>query len=175
MLTKKILMKDLINLIVDKAIYLLGKALQSNENAYAFRDYLYEMYNTSTEQREKLFIKFYTIFKNYYGKYLDESKFSNPDYCFPYRLDCDMTESITNYISKRKNQKLKDLQQKLWDWSFANDKNEEFSDFYEVLFSTFHNDLYYLSGLIIYEENPELFNLNKNYPFYDRNLEILSN
>jgi hypothetical protein len=158
MATKRILKKDLINLIVDKAIYLLEEALRSNENAYTFRDYLSEMYNTSTEGREKLFKQFYVIFKTYYGKYLDESKFSDRDYCFPYRLDCDMTESIINYISKRKNQKLKDLQQKLWEWSFANDKDEEFSDFYEVLYSTFHNDLYYLSGLIFYEENPELFN-----------------
>ncbi len=158
MLTKKILKKDLINLIVDKAIHLLEEALRSDENTYAFRDYLSEMYNTSTEGREKLFKQFYAIFKNYYGKCLDESKFSDPDYCFPYRLDCDMTESITNYISKRKRQKFYDLQQKLWNWSFANDKDEEFSDFYEVLFSTYHNDLYYLTGLICYEENLELLN-----------------
>ena len=100
MTIKKILKKDLINLIVDKAIYLLEEALQSNENAYVFRNYLSEMYNTSTEGREKLFKLFYTIFKNYYGKYLDERKFRDEDYCFPYRLDCDMTESIFNYCIK---------------------------------------------------------------------------
>lgn len=157
MAKKRILKKDLINLIVDKAIYLLEEALRSNENAYTFRVYLSEIYNTSIEGREKLFKKFYVIFKIYYGKYLDESRFSDRDYCFPYRLDCDMTESIINYISKRKNQKLKDLQQRLWEWSFTNDKDEEFSDFYEVLYSNFHNDLHYLSGLILYEENPKLF------------------
>ena len=86
-----------------------------------------------------------------------------------------MTESIINYISKRKNQKLRDLQQKLWDWSLVNDTDEEFSDFYEVLFSTFHNDLYYISGLIIYEENPELFNSNKNDLFDDQILKVCSN
>ena len=44
-----ILKKDLTNFIVDKAIFLLEEALHSNENAYAFRDYLSIMYNTSTE------------------------------------------------------------------------------------------------------------------------------
>ena len=96
---KKILKKDLVNLIVDKAIYLLEEALISNAKAYAFRDYLSGMYNTGTEGREKLFKQFYTIFQTRYGKYLDESKFSDSDYCFPYRLDCEMTESIISYIS----------------------------------------------------------------------------
>lgn len=86
-----------------------------------------------------------------------------------------MTGSIINYISKGKNHKLRDLQQKLWEWSFTNDKDEEYSDFYEVLFSEFHNDLYYISGLIIYEENPELFNSNKNELFDDQILKVCSN
>ena len=154
--SKKLRKKDLINLISDKAVYLLEFALKTDGNAFLFRDSLSEMYNTSADGRMKLYLQFYTAFNKYYGKYISESKLSDPDYSFPFRLDTNMTESIENYISKSKLKKLNDLKQKLWDWSFENDKNEDFHDFYEVLLSSFHNDLYYLAGLVLIKENPRL-------------------
>ena len=132
--SKKLRKKELINLITDKSVSLLEDALKTNENAIGFRDSLSEMYITSVDGRMKLYLQFYTTFNKYYGKYINESKLNDPDYSFPFRLDSDMSESIENYISKSKTKKLRDLQQKLWDWSFENDNNEDYHDFYEVCF-----------------------------------------
>jgi len=107
---------ELINLIVDKAVSMMEDALKSNEKALLWRDFLSSFYDTGNERREQLFREFYQKFNNFYGKDLDESKFSDPDYDFPFLLDCEMSDSIASHISKIKKQKFEELQDKLWDW-----------------------------------------------------------
>jgi hypothetical protein len=156
---KKISKKQLTALILDQGINSLEEALKSNENVIAFRNQLYEKYDTSFVPRKILFWQFYTTFKPWLEMKISENELDNPQSHWPYKIDNSVARLIEKYDPGLNYQKYLELQEKLYDTLFAIDKNKKFNDLCELMLSEFHNDFFFVSALNLYHEHPELFDV----------------
>ncbi|MCX6325071.1 MAG: hypothetical protein NT144_00240 [Bacteroidia bacterium] len=153
----KISKEQLTNLIVDNAISLLEEALKSEENAISFGNNLFEKYHVGLSARENLFEKFYITFVPYFGKYLYGYDVDEEDYCWPYEIDETTSDCIKNYISQQKLNRYEETQENLFNKLYKINMDTEHYDMLELILTPYHNDLFYISALMLFEEKHELF------------------
>jgi hypothetical protein len=153
---KNITKKEITILITEHAISLMQDAMKNNETTLQFRNSLYEKYDTSIVFRGDLFHQFYINLKPWYGNYLDEHEFNDPESVWPFYIDQMTTGCIEEFVPKELNAKFQDLKQELFDKLCEIGKDAKYRDLYELMFTEFNNDLFYAAALSLLQDHPEL-------------------
>lgn len=155
----KLRKQQISRLIISKCIELLNRALESDEYAIEFRDKLYISYNTSILIRAELFKNFYLTYKNVLGLKLSSERFEQGDNMWPFNIDNMVSKLFTNHLTKKQIKNYKEKKDQVWDKLYDIDNNSIYSDFFELMFSEFHNDLFYAIALELANEDPGILNV----------------